>query len=211
VKTEELIRALAADREPSGPRPGAVLAFAAAVGFAVSAVLFAGFVGLRPDLMGSATLPFMLKPVEMGLLVAVSAIALVRLARPGAPLGRTVFVAALVPAIMLVALAFELAVAPRAEWLLRLAGVHWYICVINMVLLALPVLAALLFALRYGAPTRPALAGAGAGLLSGALSASLYILHCPDDSPLFVAAWFTLAIAIATGIGAAAGHRVLRW
>jgi hypothetical protein len=80
-----------------------------------------------------------------------------------------------------------------------------------MVVLALPVLAALLFGLRHGAPTRPTLAGAGAGLLSGALSASLYILHCPDDSPIFVAAWFTLAIAIATGIGALAGRRFLRW
>ena len=84
-------------------------------------------------------------------------------------------------------------------------------CVLNMVLLSLPILAALLFGLRFGAPTRPALAGAGAGLLSGALAASLYIAHCPDDSPLFVAAWFTLAIAIATGIGALAGSRLLRW
>jgi hypothetical protein len=81
----------------------------------------------------------------------------------------------------------------------------------NMVLLALPMLAALLFGLRYGAPTRPVLAGAGAGLLAGALSASLYISHCPDDSPIFVAAWFTLAILIATGIGAVAGQRLLRW
>lgn len=211
MKTEELIRALAADSEPSGPRPGVALALAAALGLVVSAVLFAGFVGLRPDLMASASLPLMLKPVEMGLLVAASAIALVRLARPGAPLGRTVIVAALVPAVMLAALAVELIVVPRTEWLTRLAGVHWYVCVMNMVLLALPVLAALLFGLRHGAPTRPALAGAGAGLLSGALSASLYILHCPDDSPLFVAAWFTLAIAITTGIGALAGHRFLRW
>jgi hypothetical protein len=77
--------------------------------------------------------------------------------------------------------------------------------------LSLPILAALLFGLRYGAPTRPVLAGAGAGLLSGALSASLYIAHCPDDSPLFVAAWFTLAIAISTGVGALAGRRLLRW
>ena len=75
----------------------------------------------------------------------------------------------------------------------------------------LPLLAALLFGLSYGAPTRPTLAGAGAGLLSGAVAASIYISHCPDDSPLFVAAWFTLAILISTGIGAIAGNRLLRW
>ena len=81
----------------------------------------------------------------------------------------------------------------------------------NMVILSLPVTAALLFGLRYGAPTRPMMAGAGAGLLGGAVAASIYISHCPDDSPIFVAAWFTLAIVIATGIGALAGSRVLRW
>ena len=79
---------------------------------------------------------------------------------------------------------------------------HWYICVMNMVILSLPVTAALLVGLRLGAPTRPALAGAGAGLLGGAIAASIYISHCPDDSPMFVAAWFTLAVVIATGIGA---------
>jgi hypothetical protein len=81
----------------------------------------------------------------------------------------------------------------------------------NMVILSLPMLAALLAGLRFGAPTRPMLAGAGAGLLSGAVAASIYISHCPDDSPIFVAAWFTLAILIATAIGAMAGSRVLRW
>jgi hypothetical protein len=120
-------------------------------------------------------------------------------------------VAAAVPAIMIAAVTVELIQVPRAEWMVRLAGAHWYLCVFNMVLMSLPILAALLIGLRFGAPTRPALAGAGAGLLSGALAASLYIAHCPDDSPLFVAAWFTLAIAIATVIGAMAGPRVLRW
>jgi hypothetical protein len=120
-------------------------------------------------------------------------------------------VAAAVPAIMVAAVVVELMQVPRAEWMVRLAGTHWYMCVLNMVLLSLPILAALLFGLRFGAPTQPALAGAGAGLLAGALAASLYIAHCPDDSQLFVAAWFTLAIAITTAIGAMTGSRILRW
>ena len=212
MKTDDLIRALAADREPAGPAPGYALALAGAIGFVLSVLLFMWLVPLRPNL-GEAmrSWPFMLKPVEMGILVVVSAIVVLRLAKPGAPLGRTLVVAAVVPAIMVAAVAVELMQVPRAEWLVKLAGQHWYMCVLNMVLLSLPMLAALLFGLRFGAPTRPALAGAGAGLLSGALAASLYIAHCPDDLPLFVAAWFTLAIAIATGIGALAGSRLLRW
>ena len=212
MKTEDLIRALAADREPAGPAPGLALALAGAAGFVASVLLFLWLVPLRPNL-GAAmqSWPFMLKPVEMGILVVASAVAVLRLAKPGAPLGRVLAVAAAVPAIMVAALAIELTQVPRAEWLVRLAGTHWYLCVFNMVLLSLPLLAALLFGLRFGAPTRPMLAGAGAGLLAGALAASLYITHCPDDSPIFVAAWFTLAIAIATGIGALVGARMLRW
>lgn len=212
MKTDDLIRALAADREPAGPAPGIALALAGALGFVLSLLLFIWLVPLRPHL-GEAmgTFPFVLKPIEMGILVAVSAIIVLRLAIPGAPLGWTLIAAAAVPAIMVAAVAVELMQVPRGEWLVKLAGQHWYMCVLNMVLLSLPILAALLFGLRYGAPTRPTLAGAGAGLLSGALAASLYIAHCPDDSPLFVAAWFTLAIAIATGIGALAGSRLLRW
>ncbi len=212
MKTDELIRALAADKVPSGPAPGLALSLAAAAGFVVSVLLFLWLVPLRPNLgEAMASFPFMLKPIEMGILVVAAAIALVRLSRPGAALGRVLWLAALVPAIMVAALLFELVTVPRVQWLDRLAGVHWYICVMNMVLLSLPILAALLVGLRYGAPTRPALAGAGAGLLAGAIAAGLYISHCPDDSPLFVAAWFTLAIAIATLIGAMAGSRVLRW
>src|SRR5690242_18938646 len=135
---------------------------------------------------------FMLEPITMGLLVVMSAAAVLRLAKPGASLGRMSVIAAAVPAILVAAVAIELMRVPRAEWLVKLAGVHWYVCVFNMVLLSLPILATLLLGLRFGAPTRPALAGAGAGLLSGVLAASLYIAHCPDDSPLFVAAWFTL-------------------
>jgi hypothetical protein len=212
MKTDDLIRALAADREPAGPAPGPALALAAVVGLVLSALLFMWLVPLRPNL-GEAmrTFPFVLKPIEMGLLVVISAVAVVRLAQPGAPYRRALTFVAAVPAIMIAAVAVELMQVPRAEWMVRLAGVHWYMCVLNMVLLSLPILAALLIGLRFGAPTRPALAGAGAGLLSGALAASLYIAHCPDDSQLFVAAWFTLAIAIATGIGAIAGSRILRW
>lgn len=212
MKTDDLIRALSADNRPTGPAPAVALALAGAAGLAVSILVFHWLVPLRPHL-GEAlrSYPFMLKPLEMGILVAASAVALVRLAQPGASLGRVLWVAALVPAIMVAAAGIELVTVPPIQWLDRLAGEHWHLCVMNMVLISLPLLAALLFGLRYGAPIHPTLAGAGAGLLSGAVAASIYISHCPDDSPLFVAAWFTLAILISTVIGAIAGHRLLRW
>ena len=66
-----------------------------------------------------------------------------------------------------------------------------------------------LFALRRGAPSRPTVAGAFAGLLSAGLAATLYAAHCTDDSPMFVATWYSLAAVIVAAIGAFAGSRVL--
>ena len=47
--------------------------------------------------------------------------------------------------------------------------------------------------------------------MSGGIAATFYAAHCPDDSPLFVAVWYPLAIAILTGLGALAGRFSLRW
>jgi hypothetical protein len=66
-------------------------------------------------------------------------------------------------------------------------------------------------ALRHGAPTRPAFAGAVAGLAAGGLAATLYAAHCTDDSPLFVATWYTIAIAVLAGLGALGGRLFARW
>jgi len=39
----------------------------------------------------------------------------------------------------------------------------------------------------------------------------LYAAHCTDDSPLFVATWYTLAVTLLTVAGAFAGRRFARW
>jgi hypothetical protein len=78
-------------------------------------------------------------------------------------------------------------------------------------LLAFAPLSALLASMRYGAPSHPALAGAASGLFAGAIGAALYATHCPDDSPLFVATWYVLGMAIVTVAGSVIGARLLRW
>jgi hypothetical protein len=47
--------------------------------------------------------------------------------------------------------------------------------------------------------------------LSAGLAATLYASHCTDDSPLFVATWYTLSTALVTAIGALAGSKLLRF
>jgi hypothetical protein len=72
-------------------------------------------------------------------------------------------------------------------------------------------LAIFLLALRHGAPTRPALAGAVAGLLVGGIAATIYAAQCTDDSPLFVASWYTIDIAGLALVGALSASRFARW
>jgi hypothetical protein len=105
----------------------------------------------------------------------------------------------------------ELIVTPRDMWSTRLVGTNSIHCLTIIPLLAMPVLAALLIALRKGAPAKPGLAGAAAGLASAAIAATYYASNCTDDSPLFVATWYPLATAIVVIAGSLASTRYLRW
>jgi hypothetical protein len=109
------------------------------------------------------------------------------------------------------AIAGELALSSPATWPAWAIGSNSRLCLISVAVLSVAPLAALLAALRAGAPRLPAMAGAVAGLLAGSLAATLYATHCVDDSPLFVALWYPPPIALATLVGAVAGHRMLRW
>jgi hypothetical protein len=74
-----------------------------------------------------------------------------------------------------------------------------------------PLLAALLWMLRGMAPTRPAMAGASAGLMAGAIAGLVYSLHCPETAYAFLAVWYVAGMALMTGVGALLGSRLLRW
>jgi len=118
----------------------------------------------------------------------------------------------MIPAGLLVAgISGEMMMPQRLPMMTRLVGQNSRVCMTAIPAMSLPLLAAALIALRHGAPTRPALAGAIAGLLSAGLAATFYASHCTDDSPLFVATWYTIATSLVTAIGALAGSRVLRF
>ncbi|WP_260683900.1 NrsF family protein, partial [Rhizobium laguerreae] len=69
----------------------------------------------------------------------------------------------------------------------------------------------LFLVMRHGAPDHPGQAGAIAALASAGIAATLYASNCPDDSPLFVATWYPIAILIVAAAGYFAGRRFLRW
>jgi hypothetical protein len=212
METDQLIRTLAADNAHRARPVGFVLALALLAAAPVSVLMFAVSLGVRPDAMTATHNPFFDLKFAVTLALAISAIVVsLHVSRPEALLRGWAWLL-LIPAGLLVAgIGSEMMLPQRLPMMTRLIGSNSRVCVAAIPLLSLPLLAAALLGLRHGAPARPALAGALAGLLSAGLAATLYASHCTDDSPLFVATWYSIATALVTAIGALAGSRLLRF
>jgi hypothetical protein len=212
METDQLIRTLAADNAHRVRPVGFVLALALLAAAPVSvAMLFAGL-GVRPDLMTAMRNPFFDLKFAVTLALAIPAIAIsLHLSRPEAALRGWKWLLLIPVGLLLAGIASEMMMPQRLPMMTRLVGNNSRLCMTAIPLMSLPLLVAALIGLRHGAPTRPAVAGAIAGLLSAGLAATLYASHCTDDSPLFVATWYTIATALVTAIGALAGSRVLRF
>lgn len=213
MKTGDLIRALAADAESRPAPPRRALALALIPGVAVALALLLSVLGLRPHILAllGQNPRLLFKLCLTFLLAALSGRFVLRLVQPGADLRGAAALLVLAPALLAAANIVELLTVPAAEWGQRLIGSNAVHCLESIPFLAAAPLAAALLALRQGAPEHPALAGAGAGLFAGAIGAALYATHCPDDSPFFVAVWYSLAIAIVSAVGAVIGARILKW
>lgn len=212
MRTDDLVRALSAD----GGRVRVPLATRLAVALAgttlLVAVVYLPLHGLRADIVALDWPPriFFKFAVPLAAAVAAGGLAL-DLVRPGVPPGRRLVWLAAVAIALALGVATELAVLPMAEWWPRMVGRNATRCLVTVPFLSLLPLGAALAVLSRGAPTSPVAAGASAGLAAGAAGALVYATVCPDDSPLFLALWYGIAVAVVTGLGALAGRRWLRW
>lgn len=213
MKTDELIAMLASDAGPVAPRVWQQrYALALGAGVLGALLLMVLLLGVRPDIADAVWLPmFWVKLVFPAVLAAVTLLAAVRLSRPGMTLGRLgSALAAPVLAIWLLAGLALLGAAPEDHGML-IWGETWVACLVNVPLLSVPAFIGLLWVMKTLAPVRPALAGAAAGLLAGAVSAAVYALHCPELAAPFIGIWYTLGMLIPAAIGALVGARLLRW
>jgi hypothetical protein len=212
LKTEDLIETLVEDRGVRSPKPRSVIALGLVLGAVAAGILFICFLNPRPDIMQAAvTYRFLLK-VVVALLIAASATVLaVDFARPEAVLRRRLYLIAVAPAMLAAASIAELIAMPEATWMPGMMGIKPVFCVIMICLLSIGPLVAFLAALRSGAPSNPGVAGALAGLASGGIAAAIFVIHCPNDSPLFLIVWYSFAIGLVTLVGYLAGRRWLAW
>ncbi len=213
MQTTDLIDRLASDLRPTSQRAAwkrLTIALSAGSVVALGAAWLS--LGLGNDFAAMLLTSSLWMKWAYALGVHAAALSLcVRLARPeGAP-GALPFLLG-VPLLMLGAIALiEVAGVPaderRALWLGRTAAM----CPWTIAALAIPILVAVLLALRKLAPTRRRLTGFSAGCLAGAAAAGLYAIHCHETAAAFVVTWYTAGILLPGLVGVLIGSRVLRW
>ncbi|MBG7615904.1 DUF1109 domain-containing protein [Brevundimonas sp. BAL450] len=210
MKTDDLIDALGAGLEPVGPARLSPAALTLAAAAAVVAVLF--LLGLRPDLGAAVQGPaFWAKAAYTGALAVVGGWLVLRLGCPGAsarPPGLAF--AAVVGAALAVGAGEILLSAPDARmdvWL----GDTWRYCSANILKVSVFAAPFIWLSARGLAPTRPVRAGAAMGVLTGAVGATAYGLHCPEATAAFVATWYALGVLLCGAVGALTGRYALRW
>lgn len=212
MDTDQLIKTLAADNTHRSRPVSVVLALALLAAAPVSILMFVAELGVRPDVMTAMHNPFFDLKFAVTLALASAAITIsLHLARPEASLRGFVWLLAIPAGLLVAGISGEMMMPQRLPMMTRLVGHNSKVCMTAVPLMSLPLLAASLIGLRHGAPTRPAVAGAMAGLLSAGLAATLYASHCTDDSPLFVATWYSVGAALIAALGALIGSKVLRY
>lgn len=213
MRTETLIATLSGDLR-AVPRGAATRRIAGGIagGGIITLALVAGWLGMRSDLphamLGFA---FWMKAVYTVAIGAIAVRATLHLAHPEATRPRWLAWLALPVGLLAILALAELAITPGGDWTALWQGQSWRICTRNVVILSLPIFAGLIVAFRQLAPTRLRLTGAVAGMAAGGSAATLYGLHCPEVSALFVLIWYSLGILAAAAIGALIGPRLLRW
>jgi hypothetical protein len=213
MNTDDLIAQLSSDvPKVSRHAIGWRLAVGLVLGVLVSGTAVVLVLGIRPDLhLAMRGTQFWMKwGYTMSLSIAALAMS-VHLARPDSGRIRWLWLAA-VPVLVLAGLsAVGLMRTPPGKWLEMWLGHSWMVCPWLVLALAMPIFIGLLWSFRRLAPTRLRAAGAAAGLAAGAVAATVYCLHCPEVSALFVLTWYSLGILLAASVGALLGPRLLRW
>lgn len=213
MNTDDLIAQLSADvprvrRHTVGWRLGLGLAG----GLIVSLTIVVAVMGVRPDL--SVAMHGFSFWMKWGYTISLSIAAVVvtaQLARPDSARLRWLWLLAIPVALLAGLGALELLRTPQGEWLAMWLGESWMVCPWRVLTLAAPIFVGLLWSFRRFAPTRLRAAGAAAGLAAGAFAATVYCIHCPEVSAIFVLTWYSLGILLAASAGALLGPRLLRW
>lgn len=209
MKTEDFIRDLASTAPPLAPKRNSLFVYGFA-GLVLASAAFVSLSGVRPDL-GEAWLSTGLKMSFGALAAAAMAPLMTRIAGQSLHVRNAIVWPALVLALAAAVSVVGLAITTDAlRWTLWTGG-GVPDCLWRIPLIAAPMGAALVLAMRRFGPTRLGLAGLAIGVVAGGLAAIPYSLFCPIDFAPYVATWYAAAFGVCAALGASVGARFLRW
>lgn len=213
MKTDDLVLMLATGADAVDAKaPVRRYLIAVGCGALVATFLMVVLFGVRPTLSRDAAFPmFWIKAAFCAALAAGGLLAVTRLARPGTRLAWVPVGLAAPVLVMWMLAAVALLGANPEERTELIFGNTSAVCPLIIALLSAPVFVALLWAMKRLAATRLRLAGAAAGIASGAIGALVYTLHCPELAAPFLGIWYALGMLIPTVVGGWFGPRLLRW
>jgi len=206
---DELASGLAPVRRRSAGWDGLILAGLAAIELA----LFLMMGCARPD-MGHAMgqMSFWWKLATIGLLAAIAVTTAVRSFDPSVSPSRGLRWAAGIGAVaLLLGWGIDASHHARVSLLARLEWREGLACLGSMVLLSLPMMAALALLMRRGAPTHRRESGLAAGLGAAAWGAFVFFFACGHDDPLYIVFWYGLGCVLIALAGRALLPLVTRW
>lgn len=211
MKTDDLI-ALLTRNEGVAERAPAPWRWALAIGggLLIGLFLIVTAIGMRPDI-GAAMMPVMAKAAFAAAFAAAALPIVLRLARPGRPIGWRIGALGLLLAVAAIACVIALMGADPAERMRAWTGGGFPWCLVLVPVLATPTAAGLIWLVRGLAPTSLTQTGAAIGAAAGGVGAVAYAMYCPVDSVAFVTTWYSIAIGLCAALGAIVGARFLRW
>ena len=212
MKTDQLINLLSTNLEPvKRGETKRTLTWTILAGGLAAVCLMLATVGLRPGGGWFFSGYLLLKLLFMLILIGAGAALLAKLVSPGQD-GRKLYTVILLAFLAIGSAGVcALLLGPPGARDQMMMGSQWATCALCIPLFATVPFAALIWALRRGAPTNLTRTGAVAGLVAGALGAVAYAFHCPDDSIPFIALWYGGMVALCALLGAMLGPRLLRW
>jgi len=214
VNTDRLIDVLSANLDPVSPSQlGRTLLLAIVTGGVTAFGLMLATVGPRPDLDSTAHLEWAAAKLFFALSIIFTGLPfLIRSIRPGFE-NETKRALIFFPLAATVELVLVMLLLGRVAWGTPLGAraISPARCLFCIPFFAAIPLAALIWALRQGAPTLLRLCGAIAGIVAGGLGAAAYAVACSSDTVPFIAIWYSGAIALCGLIGARLGRRFLKW
>ena len=196
--SDPLIDRLVVDLRPVRPRSLRREALVLAGLGVLQLAVFIAVYGLRPDFMlAMRGMGFWWKLLSMAVIAGLALAALLRSLNPANGVQRGLARVAVAAVVALAAgWLVDAGAAGRDALLARLdwrEGLH---CVWMVVVLALPAAAGLTLLMRRGAPADRQGSALAAGLAAAAWAAFVFTFSCPNDDPLYVAVWYSVAVAV---------------